>query len=375
MTRLIPFRQGKLPACSLWLLALLAGCSHEDPELSPPPRPVKVFRIGADAAGSTMAFAAEMRARHEAILSFRVAGKLVARPVEVGDRVRKGQRLARLDGSDYQLAVQTIKALLASAAVDRDFLRDDVARYRELLAEQVISRPEFDRHETAYTAARERVAALEAQLGQAANQLDYTELLADRDGVVTALEAEAGQVVAAGHPVVKLARLDQKEIHFDVPEQRVAGLRLHQEVAAGVWADGERRIKARIREIAAAADPASRTYRVKATLLEGQNSAQLGMTATVWLPSSVPPPIAVPLSAVFTPQNAPEQPRVWRVNERTGTIESVAVQLGDPLPGERVAVTGLETGQLIVSAGVQRLREGQAVRLPEMVAENLEHRP
>jgi multidrug efflux system membrane fusion protein len=355
------------------LLALLAGCVNSEGETRSPARPVKVFRVKDPEFGGNMSFAGEVKARHESTLSFRVAGKLIARPVEEGERVRKGQLLARLDSSDYRLAVQAFKAQLKSAVAERDFARDDLTRYRELLDQQVISRPEFDRHETAYTTARERVAALEAQLGQAANQLAYTDLRADRDGVVTALEAEAGQVVAAGQPVVKLARLDEKEIHIDIPEQRVAGLKRHQEVSAALWADGDRRIKARIREIAAMADPASRTYRVKATLLEGQDDARLGMTATVWIPANAPLRIGVPLSAVFTPQNQPGQPRVWRVDEKAGTVQSVPVRLGEALDGERIAVAGVAAGQLIVSAGVQRLTEGQAVRLPENVASVSKH--
>lgn len=364
MNNLVLCRLVQRLACLLGLLTLFVGCTHQDRESQPLPRPVKAIRIGDGAAEADMRFAGEVRARHEATLSFRVAGKLIARPIEVGDRMRKGQLLARLDSSDYRLAVQVLKAQLKSAAAERDFARDDLTRYRELLGQQIISPPEFDRRQTAYTTAQERVKALEAQLGQAANRLDYTDLRADREGVVTALEADTGQVVAAGQPVVKLARLDEKEIHIDIPEHRVAGFKFHQEVGATLWADSGRRIKARIREIAAAADPASRTYRVKAALLEGHDVARLGMTATVWIPSNAPPRIAVPLSAVFTSQNAPEQPRVWLVDEPTGTVRSVPVRMGEALDGERIAVAGLAAGQLVVSAGVQRLMEGQAVRLP-----------
>jgi multidrug efflux system membrane fusion protein len=293
---------------------------------------------------------------------------MIDRPVEVGDRVHKGQRVARLDSTDYQLGTDALHAQLTSAQAERDFARDDLTRYRELLNLRVISPAEFDRHDTAYTTARERVVALEAQLSQATNQLHYTDLLADRDGVVTALEVETGQVVAAGQPVVKLARLDEKEIHIDIPEQRVAGIELRQTVSVTLWADGDRRYTARIREIAAAADPTSRTYRVKATLLERQDEARLGKTATVWIPVTPSPRIAVPLSAVFTPQNEPGRPRVWLVDEQAVTVRSVPVQLGEALDGERVVVTGVVSGQLVVSAGVQRLAEGQAVRLPEQVA-------
>jgi multidrug efflux system membrane fusion protein len=132
-----------------------------------------------------------------------------------------------------------------------------------------------------------------------------------------------------------------------------------------LWADDERLLKAKIREIASAADPASRTYRVKATLLEGLDAAHLGMTATVHITANTASGIAIPLSAVYTPQNKPDHALVWLVDEPAATVKSVPVRLGETLAGERIAVEGLAAGQLLVSAGVQRLAEGQAVRLPE----------
>ncbi|NOU09823.1 MAG: efflux RND transporter periplasmic adaptor subunit [Nitrospira sp.] len=372
----------KLPRLSLmspaacfvgvFLIALMTtlGCTHQDEQPRQISRPVKVARI-VDQGDGVMSFAGEVRARYETTLAFRVSGKMIHRPVEVGDRVHKGQRVARLDSTDYQLGTDALNAQLKSAQAERDFAREDLTRYRELLNERVISPAEFDRHNTAYITARERVVSLDAQLAQATNQLHYTDLLADRDGMVTAVEVETGQVVAAGQPVVKLARLDEKEIHIDIPEQRVAEIDLHQTVNVTLWADGSRRLTARIREIAAAADPASRTYRVKATLLEGLDEARLGKTATVWIPVTTSPRLAVPLSAIFTPQNEPGRPRVWLVDEGAGTVRSVPVQLGESLDGEHIIVAGVVPGQLVVSAGVQRLAEGQAVRLPEKVAASL----
>ena len=353
----------------VFVLALMTtfGCTHPDQQPRQIVRPVKVTRI-VDQSDRVMSFAGEVRARYETILSFRVAGKVLARQVDVGDHVHKGQVLAQLDQNDYRLAVQDLRAQWASAVANRDFLRDDVARYRELVTQKVTSPPEFDRHLTAYTTARERGAALEAQLGHALNQLAYTGLRADRDGVVTALEIEKGQVVSAGQTVVKLAQLDEKEIQFDVPEHRLPELARQQAIHITLWTDHELPLKGQIREIASAADPASRTYRVKATLLEHQDTAQLGMTATVWVPSNTSPRMTIPLSAVFTPQNKPGQPHVWLVEEQTSTVRSVPVQVGEPLGGEHIAVTGLVSGQLLVSAGVQRLTEGQAVRLPGGIA-------
>lgn len=351
-----------------WLLLPLTisvGCSDQHGQTQAVSRPVKVFRIGEPTINSVRNFAGEVRARVETPLSFRVAGKLLERKVDVGDRVRKGQPLAMLDSNDYRLAVQSLKAQLASAQADSNFLRNDLARYRELLTQQVISPPEFERHETAYTTARERTAALEAQLGQALNQLTYTELHADRDGVVTALDAEAGQVLAAGQAVVKLAQLDEKEIHFDVPEHRLQEIKRQQDVSVALWAEDGQRLKARIREIGSVADPASRTYRVKAILIEGMEAAQLGMTATVHIDANTASRIAIPLSAVYTPQNQPDHPSVWLVDEQAATVKSVPVRLGEALDSERIAVEGLAAGQLLVSAGVQRLAEGLAVRLLE----------
>jgi multidrug efflux system membrane fusion protein len=357
--------KGWLLAGFLLPLMISAGCSDQDKQTPAVSRPVKVFRIEDQAVAGARSFAGEVRARIETPLSFRVAGKLLERKVDVGDPVRKGQLLAILDGNDYRLAVQGLKAQLAAAQADSNFLRDDLVRYRELLAQQVISQPEFERHETAYATARERTAALEAQLAEAHNQLTYTELHADRDGVVTALAVEAGQVLAAGQAVVTLAQLDEKEIHFDVPEHRLSEINRQQVVNVSLWSDDKRLLRAKIREIASAADSASRTYRVKASLLEGMDAAQLGMTANVHIAENTASRIAIPLSAVYTPQNQPNHPSVWLVDEQAATVKSVPVKLGETLTGERVAVDGLAAGQLLVSAGVQRLAEGQGVRLPE----------
>jgi multidrug efflux system membrane fusion protein len=352
-----------LPSYLICLLALSSGCTQQSHEEKLPTRPVKAFRVGENVTDSAMSFAGEVRPRYETTLSFRVAGKIISRPVEAGDRVHKGQLLASLDASDYQLGVQALKAQLKAAKAESDFTRNDLTRYQELLSQRVISQPEFERRETAYTTAMERVAALEAQLSQTDNQLGYTNLIADHDGIVTKLEIETGQVVTAGQAIIKLARLDEKEIQMDIPEQRIGYLHVKQDINVTLWATGDKSYKARIREIAATADPSSRTYSAKATLLEGLDDARLGMTATAWIPAHANSIMTVPLSAVFTPQNKPAQPRVWLVDEKSGTVKSVPIQIGKVLNGEQVAISGLASGQLIVSAGVQRLAEGQTVRL------------
>lgn len=349
-------------AAGLLIFTVIGGCS-KPPESEPVARPVRVVRLGERVTGSPMSYAGEVKARYETKLSFRVAGKVVARHIEVGDRVRKGQLLAQLDPTDYQLTANSVASQLAAARAERDFAQDDLARYRELREQNFISPAEFDRHATVYTTARDRVEALAYQLKQANDQSAYTSLYADRDGAITALEVEAGQVVTAGQPVVLLAQIDEKEVVIHVPEHRVGEIHSTAETAIALWADVGRRFKGRVREVAPSADPASRTYSVKITLLEGQDAAKLGMTATVYFPVSTIHPVTVPLAAAFEGQSQPGQSRVWLVDVTTKTVKSQPVSLGAPLGGERLVVAGLNEGQIVVSAGVNRLVEGQTVRI------------
>jgi RND family efflux transporter MFP subunit len=350
-------------ALALLLSALIAGCAKQT-EPQTVIRPVRVFKVGDhQVAGNQESYAGEIKARYETKLSFRVPGKVVARRVEIGDRVRNRQLLAQLDPVDYQLASKSLASQLTAARTERDFIKDDLVRYRELLELTYISQAEYDRRETAYKTANNRVEALQSQLSQANNQITYTSLYADRDGAVTTLDVETGQVVGVGQLVLKIAQLDDKEVVINIPEHRIAGLRNATEVAVVLWADGDRRIKGRIREISPAADPASRTYAVKVSLLEGEDLARLGMTATVYFPPAKTSQPAIPLAAVFQPQNDPSQARVWVVDERTKTVRSVPIKVGMDVADHQVTVGGLAPGQTVVSAGATRLLEGQTVRI------------
>ncbi|QPK64484.1 efflux RND transporter periplasmic adaptor subunit [Methylomonas sp. LL1] len=365
---------GQLVVFKPWigcLLFALTGCAQQD-HTQQTIRPVNVVRITSQETNNDRPYPGEVRPRYETVLSFRVAGKVVFRSVEIGDKVKKGQILVRLDPSDYRLAKQNVEAQLIAAKAEREYSRDDLERYRALYAENTVSQPELDRRETLYIGSEQKVAALEAQLGQVGNQLTYTDLEADRDGVVTGLEVETGQVLAAGQPIVKIAQLDEKEIPIDIPEHRIADIGLRQEVSVSLWAGGDRRFKARVREIAAAADPLSRTYRAKVTLLEGQEDARFGMTATVWIPANTPAHLGVPLSAVFTPQNRPGQACVWLIDEYSATVKAIPIQIIATLPEQRLAVSGLTVGQLVVSTGGNRLREGQSVRIPQSVRPSMD---
>jgi multidrug efflux system membrane fusion protein len=340
---------------------MIAGCANQS-EQAPAPRPVRQFRVGERNFDNAAGFAGEVKARRETTQAFRVPGKLAERVVETGGLVRKGQLLARLEADDHRLAIQSLNAQRVSARAEENFKRGELSRYRELLDQQVISPPELDRHETDYIAAKERVVALDVQLRQAKNQLDYTNLWAERDGVITAIEVEAGDIVAVAQPVVRLAQLDEKDVIIDVPEHRIHEISLDQTFFVVLWTDETQRLKARVREIASEADPVTRTYRVKVALMEGLTKAGLGMTATVWIPAAAASRIAIPLAAVFTLQAEPGQSRVWLVDANAGTVSSRPVQLGQTIAGDFIEVSGLAAGQFIVSAGVQRLIEGQKIR-------------
>lgn len=343
-------------------MVLGVGCS-QPPPTTPTIRSVRVTTVVTSSLASDMSFAGEITPRRENVVAFRIAGKLSERLVEVGDQVRRGQPIARLDAKDYRLATQNLQAQLTAAKADRDFARADLDRYQELLEQNIISSAEFDRHKTAYTGTNERVVSLDAQLAQISNQLGYTELFAEREGVITAFSVEVGDVLSVGQPVARLAQIDEKEVTIDVPEQRIAEIQNGQLIEATLWAHGDRIFRGKIREIAPAADPTTRTYRVKASLLEGRELARLGMTATLRLPGRVSMAPSIPRSAVFTSHNEPHQPKVWRVDALTGTVLSVPVSLGRPLSGERVEVDGLTLGETIVDVGTQRLIEGQVVRI------------
>lgn len=189
--------------------------------------------------------------------------------------------------------------------------------------------------------------------------------------MITELKVEVGQVVSVGQPIAKLASLNEKEISIQVPEHRINKVLADQKVEIVLWADSEqRRFQGRVREIASAADPISRTYAVKVTLLESHAATKIGMTATVWFPSSLTRRIVVPLSAVFTSHSEPKQVRVWRVDEHGFSVASVSVRLGELVSADKVVITdGLAEGDLIVSAGAHRLVEGERIRILENTLE------
>jgi len=346
----------------LWILMLLplVGCGKKPAPPAPQTQTVLAHTVRAGTAASQADYSGEVRARYEISLAFRVGGKVVARAVDVGDRVAAGQVLARLDPADLALSSSGAEANLAAAAAERAYAQAEVLRYRDLRAQQFVSQALLDAKETALKAAEEKYRALAAQAGLAQNQRGYSELRADTAGVVSAVLAEAGQVVAAGQPVLKVAKSGEQEVVVAVPENRVAELGKAGEVAVTLWAVPEKRYRGRVREVAPQADPVTRTYAVRVTILNADADVRLGQTARVLLKNAKGDVLAlIPLGSVF--QHG-QQPAVWLL-AHDGRVHLRPVNVAAWREDGVAIQGGLAEGERIVAAGAHKLVEGEVVRV------------
>ncbi|MEA3394511.1 MAG: efflux RND transporter periplasmic adaptor subunit [Pseudomonadota bacterium] len=343
--------------------AWLAGCSRPAPA-EEPVRSVKVLTVGAGNLQSALEFSGDVRPRIESRLGFRVAGKLTKRYVELGQRVKAGQVLAQLDPQDYQLAADAAQAQLGAAVTNRDLAAADFKRYKELRDQNFISGAELERREASLKAAQAQVDQAKAQLSTQRNQGAYTTLVADAAGVVTAIEAEPGQVVSAGLPVVRVAQDGPRDAVFSVPEDKVAAVRPGAPVAVRVW-PGQTQLDGKVREVSASADPVTRTYLVKVGLevKDAKDVPPLGATVTA-LPQAVEAPsaqvIKLPTSAL---RQEGQATAVWVLDPASMTVKSQPVQIATADGNEAVVAGGLQPGTLVVAAGVHVLSPGQKVMI------------
>jgi membrane fusion protein, multidrug efflux system len=341
--------------------AVLAGCAKKEPAPEPI-RAVRTLTVAADSAGGSHEYAAEVRARTESRLGFRVGGKIVSRPAEVGQKVRAGQVLAQLDPADLKLAQEAANATLRSAQAAYELAAAEFKRYRDLRDQGFISALELERRETTLTAQRSQLDQAKANASVQGNQAGYAVLSATAAGVITAVEAEVGSVVAAGTPVVRLAHDGPRDAVFAVPEDGVAGLRALLGKTGAVqikpWGSTSR-LPATVREVAAAADPTTRTFLVKADV--GTAAVQLGqtLTASIELPRK-DAAAKLPLAAVMRQQG---QTAVWLLDRSTMTVKLQPVQVAGADGNLVVVASGLSAGQTVITAGVHTLNPGQRVKL------------
>ncbi len=332
------------------VLVLLGACGK--PPVSPEPvRTVRVMQVRADAAPAVLTFPGEVRARHESRLAFRLGGKMIERRVEAGTRVHRGDVLARIDAQDAALNA-------AQAEAARALAQAEVRRYRDLREKNFVSQAVLDSKETVLKTAT-------AQAGMARNQAAYATLVADGEGVITALEAETGQVVGAGQTIFRVAQGNEKEIAFAVPESELAALRDVESFAIRLNSLPGRSWNARLREVAPAADATTRTYAVRLSVMQADEAMQLGMSATVEAKvSRGGTAYRLPLSAFFTRD---AQTHVWVVDPHAQTVAKATVHTDGMAGNDLRVIAGLQPGQWVVTAGANLLEAGQKVRLPEGV--------
>lgn len=349
---------GLLPA--LLLPLALASCTK--PASPPPPvRAVLAHEVKSSAVGGGASYPGEIRPRIESALGFRISGKLVDRRVDVGASVKAGQVLARLDPSDPDLAAQAARSQQAAALADAELARAEAARYKSLRAQNFVSQSALDARLAVLKAAESRLAAAQAQADVASHQTQYTELVADTAGTVSGVLAEVGQVVAAGQPVLRVARPSEKEVAIAVAENRVAELSAARGISVTLWADAERKYRGRLREISPQADPVTRTYAARIALIDADENVRLGMTATVTLAATAPNALLVPASSIVQVDG---QPAVWVLGD-AGAITKRPIVVAAWREDGALVRSGLRAGERIVAAGGQKLMPGEKVRILE----------
>ena len=362
---------GRALSASTLLCLVLASCSRPVEKVEEI-RPVRAMVVAAGTGKTIIELAGEIQPRYESQLGFRVGGKLIARKVEVGTLVKRGQVLMQLDPLDLQLAQSQAKAAVSATESTLALTKADLDRYRELRQKNFVSQALLDAKEAAYKSAIASHEQANAGLKVQANQSSYSTLYADADGVITAVQAEVGQVVAAGTPVVKLARTAEKEVRVSIPEDQIEVLRQVTDLAVKTWANSNVAISGRLRELSPIADPATRTYTAKISLPRAGPEIRLGMTATVQFAAPALPGIHLPMTALV---NSKEGTAVWVVE--SGVVKLVPVQVASATGTDVLIAQGLSAGQSVVTAGVNQLRPGQKVSLlgQELSAINEDTKP
>ena len=326
---------------------------------------VRTITVAAKAGAAAKAYPGEVRGRYESQLAFQVAGKINARMVNVGDNVQAGQILLALDPKDVNQSVEAASAQLASARASYQLAADNAARYSTLYAQGAVSEAIRDQYNTQLEAASAALRQAQAQANVSSNQLGYTQLVSDTSGVVTALNAEVGQVVAAGTPIATVVRSGEREVHINVPES--TKLSVGQQAAVSFWALPGVEATGHVREIASMADPVTRTYKVCVAVPDLPKAAKLGMTAKVSFAdeavnanASTAAGYLIPAQALYQINN---KAQVWVVRERKAQLVEVTVA---GYAGNDIIISqGLSQGDKVVTAGLAKLIPNQEVRLEE----------
>jgi multidrug efflux system membrane fusion protein len=325
---------------------------------------VKTQTIGlSGSSAQSYNYSGEVRGRYESQLAFQVSGKIIRRNVDLGSVVKKGDVLLQIDPVDIQQGTTATNAQLSAAQSQFNLAKDNLERFRELYNQKLMSKAEFDRYQTTYDAADAQLRQAKAQYTASANQLNYCNLYADQNGVVAGLNVETGQVVGPGQPVVNVVRDNEKEVEINVPENRLQEVCNSQQLIVKFWALPDLFVTGKVREVAPMADPITRTYKIRISLLDPSSALKLGMTATVMVSDAgnTAGMVYIPLSAIYQTGN---KPQVWVVkNDKTVYLRTI--RLGEFGDDQVQVLEGLKFGDVVIATGVHKLREGQKVRLED----------
>ena len=345
----------------LTLVLALAGCTPEDAPVQPPV--VRTLIVAPKPMSEDRRAIGEIKPRYESDLSFRVAGKVLSRLVDVGASVKQGDTLARLDTQDFLNRLRSAEADVGTAEAEVVETQGTEARQAKLLKDGWTPRATYDTALRNFRAAEAKLAAAKANRALIRDQLNYTELKADFDGVITAVGAEAGQNVSAGQIMVKLARHDDKDAVFNIAETAFTDVTdSHPEVIVWPLSNSDLKIEGTAREISPIADSTTRTYTVKVTLKNPPPQLRFGMSIGGRWKASSSPVVALPHSALFEQSGTPA---VWVVDESSGCVALRPVTVARYETDIVVIADGLTKGDVVVTAGANTLRQGQKVRIAE----------
>jgi RND family efflux transporter MFP subunit len=346
------------------LMLAFAGCKPESASVQV--RPVRTVVVDPKPVLDDRQAVGEVKPRYESDLSFRVDGKVVSRRVDVGVAIKKGDTLATLDVQDYQNKLRSAEADAAAAEAVFVEAQSTEDRLAKLLKNGWTPKANYDTALHNLRSAEAKLAAARANLALTHDQLNYTELRADFDGVITAVGAEAGQNVSAGQMVVRLAQLSDKDGVFNIAETALVDHR-NEGAEIIVWplSNPQLKIEAVVREVSPVADPATRTYTVKVTLKDPPPRIRFGMSVGSRWKSSPALEVALPLSALSEKSGSPA---VWVVDQRLGSIALKPVAVARYEADTVLIAAGLAKGELVVTAGINTLREGQKIRLADAAA-------
>ncbi len=361
----VPGRPGHFPRALavvplLAALALLSACQREVAQPAPEIRPVRTVTIETRAAGGTVAITGNVQAQNEVNQSFRIDGRLVERLVDVGDNVKAGQLIATLDPQNEESGVQAARAQLSAAQARLVEARSNYERMRDLVAEDAVSRAQFDQAEALRKTAESQVEAAQSQVALAGNRLSYTRLFANVTGVVTARGPEPGEIVSPGRMIVQVAREGARDAVFDVPVAVKNSAPKHPDIRVVLASDPAVTAAGKVREVAPRADPVTGTFAVRVRLIDPPAAMRLGATVTGRMTLDAVPAIEIPTTALVRNNG---QTAVWVVDPAAKTVSLREIGIGASAASTVQVTSGLANGDVVVIAGVQALRPGQKVSL------------